>query len=85
MHKYTTVEAYCTPLTTKDIELYPHSNIVQYDSLPDPWKDHVSDLNITEDHFRRQLRWSRRCSAEWICEPRIAPYHSLVTAAFCLA
>lgn len=44
MHKYTSVESYCIPLTTKDIELYPHSNIVQYDSLPDPWKDHVKQV-----------------------------------------
>ncbi len=29
------------PLTTKDIELYTRSNIVRYNSLPDPWKDYV--------------------------------------------
>lgn len=29
------------PLTAQDIELYPRSNIVQYHSLPDPWKDYV--------------------------------------------
>ncbi len=29
------------PLTAKDIELYPRSNIVRYTSLPDPWKDYV--------------------------------------------
>lgn len=44
MHKYATVEHRCTPLTPKDIELYPRSNIVQYHSLPDPWKDHVKQV-----------------------------------------
>lgn len=31
----------CKPLTAQDVELYPRSNIVQYHSLPDPWKDYV--------------------------------------------
>jgi hypothetical protein len=34
----------CAPLSAKDIELYPRSNIVQYDSLPDSWKDHVKQV-----------------------------------------
>ena len=34
----------CAPLTAKDIELYPRSNIVQYDSLPECWKDHVKQV-----------------------------------------
>ena len=47
MHKYVATEpllSCCAPLTAKDIELYPRSNIVQYDSLPDPWKDHVKQV-----------------------------------------
>lgn len=31
----------CRALTTKDVILYPRSNVVRYDSLPEPWQEHV--------------------------------------------
>lgn len=31
----------CRPLSAKDVVLYPRSNIVRYDSLPEPWQEYV--------------------------------------------
>lgn len=31
----------CRALTTKDVILYPRSNVIRYDSLPEPWQEYV--------------------------------------------